>query len=192
MAKKTIITIAGTLGSGKSSTAKKVAMLLNYKRASTGDFMRSIAEERKLTLNELSKHAEIDESIDIALDNYNKEVGEQKEIVLDSRLGWYFIPDAFKVFLNLKPAIAAVRILKDLESNPNRSNEDHNGFDSIESITTSIEKRLKSERKRYRDLYKISDHTDPKNFDLVIDTSLYTLDQVVEQIIVAYDEWLQS
>ena len=55
MAKKEIITIAGANGSGKSSTAKKLALQLKFKHFSSGDFMRQIARENNTTLEELAK-----------------------------------------------------------------------------------------------------------------------------------------
>ncbi len=58
MEKKEIITICGSLGSGKSSTAKLVAQKLKYQHFSSGDFMRKIALERGITLNELNVQAE--------------------------------------------------------------------------------------------------------------------------------------
>src|ERR1035437_2410244 len=111
MNKKHIITIAGKLGSGKSSTAKMVAEILNYKHYSTGDFMRSIADEKGIPLVKFNKIAENDPSIDKILDDRNKEIGNMENIVLDSRLGFYFIPESFKVFLELDPSIASERIL---------------------------------------------------------------------------------
>ena len=99
MTKKHIITIAGKLGSGKSSTSKMVASILSYEHASTGDFMRAMAEERGIKLDKLSKIAETDDSVDLTIDKYTKELGDKNNIVIDSRLGFYFISESFKVFL---------------------------------------------------------------------------------------------
>jgi cytidylate kinase len=192
MAKKHIITIAGSLGSGKSSTAKKVAEMLGYQHASGGDFMRSIASERGMSLEELSKLAETDTSIDEALDEQNKKIGEKENIVIDSRLGFYFIPESFKVLLTLDPNIAAERILNDARVNPNRHKEAEDKFDTVENISQSITQRLESERKRYKDLYGITDHRDPKYFDIVIDTSTMPLIGVSEKIVEEYKKWLEN
>jgi CMP/dCMP kinase len=193
MTKKHIITIAGKLGSGKSTAAKAVAKTLGYTHASTGDFMRAIAQKRGVSLSELSAHAETDPSIDKELDDHNVALGEGENIVLDSRLGFHFIPQSFKVFLDLEPYVAATRILKDAQSNPNRQNEDK-GFDSVEKIITSITDRLASERKRYSNLYNITDHTDHSNYDLVINTGLpeNSIEHVPEIIIDAYRKWLKE
>lgn len=193
--KKTIITIAGKLGSGKSTTGKQVAAALGYAHKSTGDFMRAMARERGITLEELSKIAETDLSIDTELDDHNKAVGAGERTVLDSRLGFHFIPDSFKVFLDLDPRVAARRILKDRENNPDRHAESSGGFDTEESIAASIESRLASEKKRYKEMYGIEDQTAHENFDLVINTGdpEYDghIDAVVQKVIDSYNEWLR-
>ena len=195
MEKKHIITIAGDLGSGKSTAAKNVAKELNYTHASTGDFLRSLAEGRGMSLTELNTLAETDPSIDNAVDNYSTSLGQQQDnIVLDSRLGFHFIPQSFKVFLEIDPAIAAERILKDKEVNPNRRKEDNRSFDSVEEIASSITDRLNSEQKRYAELYNISNNRDHSNYDLVINTGLAenTIERVPEIIIAEYNNWLSN
>ena len=191
MEKKYIITLAGKLGSGKSSTANRLAELLGYERASTGDFMRSMATQKDITLSELGIIAENDPTFDIALDNYNKEIGTKENIVLDSRLGFYFIPESFRVFLELDPHIAAERILADALSNPNRNRESRGGFDTVEGIVSATSNRLESERKRYKELYGITNHTDHANFDLVINTGTKPLEDVAQMIVVEYKKWLE-
>ena len=191
MVKKHIITIAGKLGSGKSSTAKMVAQILNYEHYSTGDFMRSIANEKGISLIKLSKMAETDDRIDKALDDHNLEIGKMENIVLDSRLGFHFIPDSFKVFLELDPSIASERIMEDRKTNPNRHTEAE-GFDTKEKIIESINSRLLSERKRYKDLYGIEDHTAHSNFDLVINTGKIPLEEVSRKVIEEYNKWLNK
>lgn len=191
MDKKHIITIAGSLGSGKSSTANMVAELLGYSRASTGDFMRSLASSKGLSLEELSKIAETDNGVtDKAIDDNSRAIREKSDIVLDSRLGFFFIPESFKVFLKLDPNIAAERILNDAKDNPNRLKETDTGFDSVESVVKSITDRRMSEQKRYQELYGIADNTDPKHFDLVINTADIPLESVAIKIIEEYKKWL--
>lgn len=191
MDKKHIITIAGKLGSGKSSTSKMVASLLNYEHASTGGFMRQMADKRGIKLDELSKIAETDDNVDITIDNYTRELGEKNDMVIDSRLGFHFIPESFKVFLELDPEIASKRIFEDKKSNPNRHTEASN-FDTEENIKEKIISRLNSERKRYKDLYNINDHTDHNNFDLVINTKDIPLEEVSKKVVGEYNNWLNQ
>ena len=190
MEKKHIITIAGKLGSGKSSTAKMVASILGYEHRSTGDFFRSIAKERGVSTIELNKLAEIDMSIDTEADNRNKEIGKMENIVLDSRLGFYFIPTSFKVFLELDPKIAAKRILADKNNNLNRNNETSNSFDTEAQILNSISERLLLEKNRYKDIYGIEDNTAHSNFDLIINTEEFSLEEVSKKVIEEYNKWL--
>lgn len=190
MNKKHLITIAGKLGSGKSSTAKKVAEMLGYKHLSSGDFMRDVASERGISLMELNRTAEGDNSIDKELDNRNIEIGKQSEIILDSRLGFYFIPDSFRVYLDLPLEVSAERILKDKENNPNRLKEDSASFNTKEDVMKSVINRQESERLRYEKLYGIKDVSNANNFDLIIDTSKYSLEEVTQKIVEEYKKWL--
>lgn len=187
--KKEIIAISGALGSGKSSTADLVAKSLDYTRFSSGDFMRKIAINRGISLNELSLLAEGDTSIDEAIDNEVKKVGEMNKIVVDSRLAFHWVPQSFKVYLNLPPEIAKERILNNLKENPLRKESESSN--SEEEIYTKIISRLESEKKRYLELYNI-DHTDLANYDLVIDTNKNNLEEVVDIIISKYKEWLKN
>lgn len=190
MNKKHLITIAGKLGSGKSSTAKKVAEMLGYKHLSSGDFMRDVASARGISLMELNRTAEGDNSIDKELDNRNLEIGKQSEIILDSRLGFYFIPDSFRVYLDLPLEVSAERILKDKENNPNRLKEDSASFNTKEDVMKSVINRQESERLRYEKLYGIKDVSNANNFDLIIDTSKYSLEEVTQKIVEEYKKWL--
>lgn len=185
--KKEIITINGFPGSGKSSTADLVAQKLHFKRFSSGDFMRSIALDRGVSLNDLSINAEKDRSIDDSIDKKVKKAGEMNQVVIDSRLAFHFIPESFKVYLDLPPEIAKERILNNLKTNKLR--QESEGSTSSEEIYEKITKRLESEKKRYWNLYRI-DHTDKKNFNLVIDTNKNNLGQVADIIVSEYKKWL--
>lgn len=192
MNKKHIITIAGKLGSGKSTAAKIVASILGYTHYSTGDFFRSIAQERGVSTVELNKLAETDMSIDKEADDRNIKIGEMDNIVLDSRLGFYFIPDSFKVFLELDRDIAAERILKDKKNNLNRYNETSDLFDTKEQIMNSITKRLIMEKNRYKEIYGIEDNTAHSNFDLIINTKDIPADEVSKIVVEKYNNWLNN
>ena len=74
----------------KVALADKVAKALNYSRFSSGDFMRKIAIEKNITLNQLSKIAENDNGeIDNQIDNEVSKLNEtQKSLLI---LGLLFI-----------------------------------------------------------------------------------------------------
>jgi cytidylate kinase len=187
--KREIITITGTLGSGKSSTSDLVAKKLGYSRFSSGDFMRKIALDMGISLNELSVKAEGDTKIDEKIDEEVKRAGEKEKIVIDSRLAFHWIPNSFKVYLDLPPEIAKERILNNLKENSLRRQSE----DSLtsEEIYTKIIHRLESEKKRYQELYGVN-HSDKNNFDLVIDTNKNNLEQVVDIIVSEYRKWIEK
>jgi cytidylate kinase len=189
MKKKEIIAITGTLGSGKSSTADLVAKKLDFKRFSAGDFFRKIGLELGISINEVNKRAENDPIIDKMTDEEVRKVGEMSKVVIDSRLAFHFIPEAFKVYLDLPPEISKERILNNLKENILRRQSE----DSLtsEEIYEKIVSRLKSEIKRYKELYGV-DRTDKNNFDLIIDTNKNNLEQVVDIIVSEYKKWIEK
>lgn len=190
--KKRIITITGALGSGKSSTANGVAKALGYRRFSAGDFQRASAASLGLTYEEFQNIALGDPKYDRMADDAQIAAGNDSAVVIDSRLGYHFIPDSFKVFLALAPEVAAERILEDAKTNPDRHNETTHGAHDLAHIAAGIRERLVSERTRYREHYGIDDHFDPAHFDLVIDTARYPLPEVVRRVTDAYQAWLAA
>ena len=183
--KKSIITIAGKPGSGKSSTADLVASRLGYARHSSGDFMRAIARRRGVSINTLSEIAESDETIDFEIDEENKKLNDAADIVVDARLAFHFIPESFKVYLDLDLPTAARRIFG--QRHPSRK-ESGEAAQTPREMEALIAARLASEKKRYRHLYGI-DHTDPRNFDLVINTAHHSLPEVADIIVEEYQKW---
>lgn len=185
---KKIITIAGAIGSGKSSTARRVAERLAYEHFSSGDFFRKVASNHGLSIEALNLTAEEQEDIDHEVDRLLKKIGEEKHhLVIDSRLAWYWIPESFKVYLALDPDTAAERIFNHLKTE-GRSSE---RAESVAEVRRNIDTRVESERKRYRNLYQI-DVADTSPFDLVIDTKEYGLDEVVARVLAAYREWKED
>jgi CMP/dCMP kinase len=170
-----IVTISGTIGSGKTSVAKLVAEL-GYRFYSVGDLMGELAKERGMTLLELSKSAESDRSVDEELDRRQVALGRDDNIVMDSRLGFHFLPNSKKIFLSVTPETGAKRI-----SAIKREDEKENV--SYEATLAGIKKRLASESRRYRQFYGIEDFRDPKNYDLVIDTSDITIEETASMVL---------
>ncbi len=169
------ITITGSLGSGKSTIAKILTNKLGVKRYSVGDFMGELAMERGMTLMELSFEAEKNPKIDRILDDKQINFGKKHDnFVLDSRLGWHFIPDSFKIFLKCDIDVAAKRVF-----NTNREDEKENT--SLGVTKKNILRRMRSEKIRYRKYYGI-DPYDENNFDLVVDTTSISPDEVIGKI----------
>ncbi|MCP3684904.1 MAG: AAA family ATPase [bacterium] len=171
-----IITISGAAGSGKSTVARLIAKALKIEHYSVGDLMRELAEEKGITLLELSKLAETDTSIDKQLDDKQIALGKSHDnFVIDSRLGFYFIPNSVKVFLKVTPEEAVKRVFK-----AKRSLEKENT--TLEKTREAMDTREKSEQHRYKKYYGIGP-IDETNFDLVVDTTGGSADKVAKTII---------
>ncbi len=188
MERKHIITISGKPGSGKSSTADKVAEMLSYTRHSSGDMVRAVLSKSRLTLAEYNEKAKCDHALDDRVDDMLRALRDKSDIVVDSRLGFYWIPESFKVYLDLDMEVATVRIYKDAVSNTARSGAGE-GTASLADVTNQVRDRMEAERARFRTLY----HVDPYNlahFDLVIDTSRHSPQTVALTVFDTYRRWL--
>ncbi len=187
MKKAHIITLSGKPGSGKSSTADRVAELLSYTRYSAGDLVRTQIRKKKISLEDFNKIAMDDHSLDNAIDEELRNLRTEKDIVIDSRLGFYWIPESFKVYLDLDMDVATARIFKDAVSNELRDAGE--SFDSLAQVKDMVNDRLNNEISRFKAMYGINPYN-PKNFDLVINTSRHSPQTVALTVFDTYKKWL--
>lgn len=185
--KKKIITIAGKPGSGKSSTARGVARKLRYNHFSSGDLFRQIAKEYGISVEELNKKAETQPEIDHQVDEKLRQLGNDNELVIDSRTAFHWIPDSYKIYLDLDPSIAAKRVYNQIKNKGRASQQ----ADSIDDLYTQTLERYESENKRYNTLYNLNPG-DLDRYNLVIDTSKHNLNEVISMITSSYSEWLKE
>jgi len=177
-----IISITGDLGSGKSTVSHLLRERLGYDYVYTGQIQREIAKRYNMTTLELNKYSETHQEIDEEIDTTFKSLNNFTNLIVDSRLAWFFIPKSFKVFLKTDIRVSAHRISSDMwRETENYTSQD----DAIEKIIA----RKESEIKRYMNLYGVN-CTDLSNFDLVTDTSYITPEEVANTIIVGYNAWL--
>lgn len=169
------IAISGDLGSGKSTIGKLVADALGIRYISTGDLHRQIATSRDLSTLQLNRVAEQDSSIDEAVDNSLRELAETREpAVIDSRMAWWFLPEALSVHLIVAPDVGAERVLgrqRDTES-----------YETADEARASVRARAASERTRFTSLYGV-DVGRLRNYSAILDTTSVLPDQVVQRII---------
>lgn len=174
------LAISGDLGSGKSSVAAGLAEALGFEVVSTGAIQRGIAAEMGLSVLEASLLAEVDPMIDDRIDGTTVRLAREavEPIIFDSRMAWHFAPGAFRVRLTVDPAVAAHRIMG---RGPGATEQ----YASLAEAAERIRERAESEARRYQTKYGV-DHTDPANFDLVIDTTAVPLEACITQILTAY------
>ncbi|MCF7815920.1 MAG: cytidylate kinase family protein [Candidatus Pacebacteria bacterium] len=190
MERKHIITLSGKPGSGKSSTADRIAEMLGYTRYSSGEFVRNITRKQKMTLSEFNKKAEAHPELDHNVDEELRKLRDYSDIVIDSRLGFYWIPESFKVYLDLDNDVAIARIFKDSNLNSLRSTSGEGG-NSMSDVFDQVEERMHSERSRFKKLYGINPYS-IEHFDLVIDTAQHSPQTVALTIFDTYKKWLIS
>lgn len=171
------ITISGAIGSGKSTVAKMLAQKLGWQYYSTGMAQRKIASEMGITTIELNALAVKDKSIDKRIDAVfkNPPWGDYN-CVVDSRLAFHFVPKSFKVCLVVQNEVAGKRIFHDTK----RSGEQK--YHSITETTKSTTKRHQLELKHFKKNYKL-DIDNKENFDLIIDTTHLSPEQVCQVIL---------
>jgi cytidylate kinase len=172
-----IITISGLPGSGKSTVGRLLAKRLGYMFYSIGELRGMWAVERGMSINELNKLGEREEWTDKDADDYQTRLGKREDnFVIDGRLSFHFIPHSFKVFLTVQMPEGARRIFDD-------ERVDEEG-ESLQGLQESLEERIKSDDRRYRKLYGL-DFRDSHHYDVVIDTTDLTPEQVADKIIQA-------
>ncbi len=175
------ISLAGDLGSGKSTVSDILIERLGAEYYSTGAIVRSIAEGRGMSVTELNLYMETHPEIDTEIDNGIARLSdEDRLLIIDSRMAWYFTKGTFKVYLSTDIETSALRIM-----NANRKGE-HSS--TLEETIKETKKRRESEKKRYLTQYG-QDIKDLSNYDLIVDTTVATPAEVAECIISGFEAW---
>ena len=160
-----IITIGGSIGSGKTTLAKKISERFNLKHVSAGLVMRKMAEEKGMSLLDFSKYAESNPKIDEEIDQKQKSL-VKTDCVVDGRLSAYFIPADLKIWLDAPLKDRVERVVK-------RDNV------SKKEARKDIVKREQSERKRYLKIYDINLDS-MEIYDLIINNGRFSIKNTVD------------
>lgn len=174
------IVVNGDLGSGKSTVSREIARRLGLRYVSMGDLYREIAQKRGMSALELNLHAERDEGVDNYVDQLQREIAASGEqLVVDSRLAWFFFTNAFKVHLVTDPPVAAARVLS-------RPGDGVESYTSAGEAEESLRSRSESERTRFLRKYGV-DKARLRNYDLICDTTKASPEDMAEHILAAYE-----
>ena len=98
--------------------------------------------------------------------------------------GWYAVPQSFKVYLKVDLDVAAKRIFND-----EKRRDTEKKMATIEEQKKEIMKRYNLENERYFELYGVRKE-DESHYDLVLDTTNLTPEEVAKKIEEEYKKWL--
>jgi N-acetyl sugar amidotransferase len=147
------ITLSGELASEQSTIGKLLAEKLNYHFISIGNKTREYAHQQGMSIVEFQNYClnnpEIDKQIDI---QFSKECNATENNVIDYRLGFKFIENAFHVLLQISENTAIERLTK-----ANRVNETHE----------TVRVRNRAFKTQFQSSYGV-DYTNPTHYDLLI------------------------
>ncbi len=184
--KRHIISIAGNLASGKGAVSEYLIEKLGYGVYRNGEYFRKLGAEMGMdvtTFNEYVKdHPEIDKQIEKSASDYAK---DHDNFIIDARLGWYAVPESFKVFLQVDVDVAAQRAFND----PKRKATEN--FATVEEQKADLIKRFDLENKRYFEVYGVHKE-DLSNYDFVVDTTNLTIEEEGQKVVEGYQKWLED
>ena len=102
MEKKHVISIAGDLASGKGTVSTILAERLNYGVYRNGEYFRKLAKEMNMDITTFNKYAEEHQEIDRMVEKSAAEYAKEHDnFIIDARLGWYAVPESFKIYLKV-------------------------------------------------------------------------------------------
>ncbi len=174
------ITIGGLSGTGTSTIARMLAEELGYNKYSGGDMQRMNAEEKGMTIEEYDAYLKEHPELDNAIEERQKTLGETEDnFILESRIGWSVIPDAFKIKLDCELDERIGRITSDTKE---RIAHARDNFETTKEKTIAREATYQV---RFNELYNITDWNADEHFDLVIDSTSTSPDEIIKIILAA-------
>ena len=184
--KRNIISLGGELASGKGTTSVILAEKLNYGIYRNGEYFRKLAKEANMDVTEFNEYVKSHPEIDIQIEKSASEYAKTHDnFIIDARLGFYAVPESFKVYLTVDIDVAAKRAFNDQNRKSTES------FNTVEEQKEDMIKRYRIENERYWNIYHVRKE-DLSNYDLVIDTTNLTPEQTAIKIEEGYNKWLSE
>lgn len=168
----TSIAISGLIASGTSTAAKNVAEKLKLTHHSAGDIFRQYALDHNIPLHDKEQ---IPDELDKKVDAELKSLAEKGGVVIDGDYIGYFTRDLPKVLKVLLTCNYQTRIQRALSRQSTHSETEE-----------EINLREIGLDKKFRRLYADENFQDPKFFDLIIDTTNNSQEEVTQQIVKAF------
>jgi cytidylate kinase len=181
-----IVTISGDLASGKTSVATGLSAKLGFGHISVGKIYREIADGLGMNSLEFNLYAEWTPEIDKRVDSIVIGlVSDRRDYVVESRTAWHQLEGSLKVYLKVDPDVGAERVRGDM----NRRNEPL--YANHEDAKAQLRARKESENRRILAEYGV-DCEDLLNYDVVIESTTLTIDQIVDQLVSIVNQWREK
>lgn len=169
-----IVTISGTPGAGKSTVSKEIAKKLSLKHYYMGGMIREMAKNQGLTLNEFYAK---DKNVDKLIDDRLVKLGQEEDnFIAEGRTAFHFIPHSIKIYLDVNLKEGAERIFKDEKERNEKK------YNDVDEVLEGIKERLKTETKRYKELYNLDVH-DKSKYDFILDTTNLSAEESQKKLI---------
>lgn len=182
-----LISITGKLGSGKSTVCNILKDRYGFEIFSTGIINREFARSLGITTLELNKRLVEDPSLDREIDGTVTRISEERKdekLIFDSRMAWHFAKNTFKIFLTIDPMEAARRVMLN-----QRGSEEY--YETVEEACEKLVERSQVERDRFLEIYGV-DYHDHNNFNIVVDTTHRTPEEIVSIIMANYESYCRD
>lgn len=182
-----IITITGKPCSGKGTVAKEFCNKFNFEYICTGDMFREYAKQfgydNILIFQEQDQNVK---KIDKLVDDKIYKIGKTRQnenILIDSRLAWHFIPNSFKVFIDVDENVAGERLLS--------ADRETEKTTSLADAINQLKSRWKVENDRYEELYGVN-NLNAENYDFIVDSSNLSPSEIVKKIYDQYTKFISQ
>ena len=135
-----------------------------------------------MSLAEYNKLGEESDETDRVFDELVEKLGKEKDnFIIESRTAFLFIPHSVKIFLDVSTEEGAKRIWKALSEGTQENRNEADDINHYEDMHRRVRERLKSDAFRYQKYYQ-TDVFDKKHYDLYLDTTDLSIDEVFEQV----------
>lgn len=162
------ITLSGEVASGKSTVGRLLAEKLDYEFVSIGERTRRFAESQGLTIAEFQSQCLSNPQLDLQLDEeFSNECNGRENLIIDYRLGFYFVKRAYHVYLRISKQTAIERLKL-----AGRVNETHH----------TLEHRNACFKKQFEHSYGV-DYTDTSKYDLVVNVEDFDTPEEIAEFI---------
>jgi cytidylate kinase len=180
-----IICVCGMTGSGKSTTAKRLAQKYGLAYFSGGDALKSLALDAGYKTIEtgwwetedglnFSRQRIKDPTFDKRVDEKLLQLAKRGSVVLDSWTMAWLLKGGFKVWLEASQSVRARRVAG------------RDGLTVVEALD-ALKKKDEKTASIYKNLYGFELGKDFSPFDMILDTDELTVDKVFQAVCLVVD-----